>query len=183
MKHLSLTTFGSASNDGYTIIEVLIALAIFSIGFLAMGALQSASLRATRNITLHTQSWAVLEDEADVLKGIRFYANNDGINNDNDGATDEVTEEDPDLVAGNHNADTPDGRFTIYWQVENNVPIPAVTIPPANINAPVLPELPAGVYTVSKTISIQVTLPGGNPQTDALASAEFVKTWAESGIP
>jgi prepilin-type N-terminal cleavage/methylation domain-containing protein len=183
MKHISSTVFSGESNAGYTIIEVLIALAIFSIGLMAMGALQASSLLRTRNIAEKTEAWTIIDDQVHLLKSMPFYANDNDLDDDGDGDTDELTEEMPDLVAGAHNENRLDGRYTVHWQVVNDQPIPAVVIPPPTPADPVLPEVPAGTYTVSKTIAVQVTLAGENPATDALADVSFVKTWAENGIP
>jgi prepilin-type N-terminal cleavage/methylation domain-containing protein len=170
----------SASNSGYTIIEVLIALAIFSIGMLAMAALQSASLMATGGVTSKTEAWEILNGQVETLKAMPFYAS--------PGPPPFVFA--PDLTVGNHNLNTPDGRYTITWQVADNVPLPAVVVPPPTATSPVITitravnvTIPNGTYTVSKTISAQVTRLGGNPQTQALAMVQFVKTWAASGIP
>jgi prepilin-type N-terminal cleavage/methylation domain-containing protein len=178
------------NNGGYTIIEVLLALAIFSIGFMAMGALQSSSLLQTGDIARKTEAWAVLEEQAEVLKAMPFYANENGIDDDGDGDTDigdgDYDETDPLLVdndpgtastafdQGPH--DRARGRYQVHWRVEDDEPIPEQP-------ATVLQGVPAGNYTVSKTITVAVTEPGGDPQTEALAMVEFVKTWAADGIP
>ncbi len=164
------------STAGYTFIEILIAIAIFSIGIMAISALQAASLKTTGNIGQRTQAWALLDERAEALKVMPFYANDDGIDNDRDGIIDELTEEMPELAAGNYNTPRANGRYDVHWQVANDVPIPQQ-------NETVLPGVPVGNFTVSKTVSVQVTLAGGNPATDALAEVEFVKTWAAQGIP
>lgn len=185
MEHSSSPACKIAPDSGYTIIEVLIAIAIFSIGIMALGMLQARSLMSTSEITEKTEAWAILEDQAETLKAMPFYANDDGLNNDGDGTTDEVDEEifpvnpgDPTLVAGNYNAPRAGGRYTVHWQVVNDVPIPQQD--PTMVS---LPGVPAGTYTVSKTVSVQVTRTGDDPATEALATVEFVKTWAAHGIP
>ncbi|RJP87658.1 MAG: prepilin-type N-terminal cleavage/methylation domain-containing protein [Desulfobacteraceae bacterium] len=176
MKQVFPAPFASKSNSGYTLIEVMIAVGIFSIGLMAMGALQSASLMGTGNVERRTEAWAILDDQAETLKAMPFYANDNGVDDDGDGTVDELTEEMPELVAGNYNAPRINGRYIVNWQVVDDVPIGQQT-------AAVLPEVPVGNYTVSKTISVQVTRPGDNPQTDPLAMVQFVKTWAADGIP
>ena len=189
------------SNSGFTIIEVLIALAIFSIGLLAMSALQSSSLLATGNIGAQTEAWTVLEDQVERLKAMPFYANNNSIDDtlggySGSGTIDELTEEMPDLIAdanlipagSTHSRLYLNGRYTVQWQVVNDQPIPPVVVPPPTATSPQLGSfVPAGTYTVSKTISVWVTR-GNNigaaipPATaDILASCQFVKTWAEAG--
>jgi prepilin-type N-terminal cleavage/methylation domain-containing protein len=172
--------------SGYTLIEVLMAIAIFSIGLMAMGALQSGALLQTGDITRKTEAWTILEEEVNILKAMPFYANDDGIDNDGDGTIDELTEEMPELMTGARNALRADGRYMVHWQVDDDEPIAAVTIPPTNPGDPLLPGLAAGTYTVSKTITVAVTRPGENPQTgEVLATAQFVKVWAGDvgGIP
>lgn len=176
MKFFSSTRFASASTAGYTIIEALIALAIFSIGMIAVSALQMMSLKSTGDVAAKTQAWAILNDQVERLKSMPFYANDNGLDDDGDGTIDNLTEEIPDLSAGNHSANRLNNMYTVHWQVVNDQPI-------GQQNETVLPGVPAGNYTVSKTISVEVTRPGQNPQTNALAMVEFVKTWAADGIP
>ena len=94
---------------GFTLIEVLIALAIFSIGILAVAAMQiraansnMAAGKTTGNIT-----WA--SEKSDILLGQRYDADDldasvalhapvsaaDGIDNDRDGTIDEAGETGP----------------------------------------------------------------------------------------
>jgi len=165
---------------GYTIIEVLIALAIFSIGIMAMGALQAASLRTTGNIARMTEAWALLDERAESLKAMPFYANNDGIDNDGDGTIDEFNEEMPELAAGTYNEPRANGRYTVHWNVVDDLPIPA------RLNTELLyidGLAAAGPHTVSKTITVWVTRAGDVAQADALAIVQFVKTWAAQSPP
>jgi len=75
------------ASSGYTLMEVLIALAIFSIGLMAMGSLQSRSLMSTNRSTDLTEAWTVLEDWVGMLNTIPFYPNDNNMNDDGDGAT------------------------------------------------------------------------------------------------
>lgn len=163
------------ADAGYTIIEALIALAIFSIGIMAMGALQASSLMSTGEIARMTEAWALLDEQTESLKALPFYANNDGIDNDGDGAIDEINEEMPELTAGTYNQPRADGRYTVRWQVTNDTPIPQRT----NAELSYIDGLPAGgPWTVSKTVTVWVTRAGDFALADALAAAEIVKTWA-----
>lgn len=169
------TTASATTCAGYTIIEVLIALAIFSIGIMAMGALQAASLRTTGNIARMTEAWALLDERAESLKAMPFYANDDGIDNDGDGAIDEFDEEMPELAEAAYNELRANGRYTVHWDVVDDWPIPARM----NTQLLYIDGLAAGgPHTVSKTITVWVTRAGDVAQADALAIAQFVKTWA-----
>lgn len=87
------------SDSGYTIIEVLIAIAIFSIGIMAMSALQSSSLMATGDITQKTEAWAVLEDRVESFRTMQ-YAN----------------------IPADGNAQRLNNRYTVSWQVAADTP-------------------------------------------------------------
>lgn len=181
MKHSPPITCGIESNAGYTIIEVLIAIAIFSIGLMAMSALQTSSLMATGDITRQTEAWSILDDQAATLKSMPFYRGIAGMDYNDDGNPDPATAFPPALTAGVKNLPTPDGRYQINWQVDNNQPIAAVIVP-SPLTPPItipITDLPPGTYTVSKTITIWVTRTGSVAQADALAMSQFVKTWME----
>ena len=170
----------SASTEaGYTIIEALIALAIFSIGIMAMGALQTASLKSTGNIARSTMAWALLDEQAESLKALPFYLTVAGTDYDDDGATDVATVF-PAALVGGGNILTPDGLFSVNWQVVDNQPILQQNESIINSAPPRGKTYPIGNYTVSKTITVWVTRTGSVAQADALAISQFVKTWVGS---
>ncbi len=154
-----------SADSGFTLIEVLMALAIFSIGLLAMGALQSAALMQTGDIGRKTEALSVLEDQAERLKELRFYID---VSSQTFSA---------DLAAGNP-VNRLNGRYTVHWDVVDDSPIDEVTVPDDLL----LANVPAGTYTVSKTITVSVTEPGGDMYDDSIAMVEFVKTWAADGM-
>ena len=158
----------SLSNDsGFTIIEALIALVIFSIGLLAMGALQADSLMDTGDVAGRTEAWTIADERVTLLKEMEFW--------------DIPTWSTPAALT---NASVPpfhmvthaNGRYDVHWRVEDDIPF-------GQQNASVLPNLPAAMYTVSKQITVWVTPVGGNAPNDAIAQIEFIKTWWATGIP
>lgn len=111
---------GSSDQNGYTVIEVMIAIAIFSIGILAAWALQTSSTRANtqaRNLTLTA---ACASDRLEQLIQLPYlhadlaagaHAPNqdlDGIDNNFDGEVDEAGES---------------GPLRVSWLVNDDVPI------------------------------------------------------------
>jgi type IV pilus assembly protein PilV len=112
-------------NHGYTLIEILIAMAIFSIGILAVAGMQITSVRgnAVARGTTEKTSWAADRMEelmaldynhADLAAGEHseaqgsFTRTSDGIDNDYDGQIDEIGET---------------GFITIFWNVQDDTPL------------------------------------------------------------
>ncbi len=153
--------------SGFTIIEVLVAIAIFSIGLMAMGALQTSALMKTGDVTRKTEAWALLAEQAERLKQLPFYQDFPPQNFS------------PDLTAGLHAQNSPDGRYTFQWLVVDNQPI-------GTQNETAMPPgygVPAGNYTVSKRITLVAIRPGGNPLAP-LAQVEFFKVvWGGTAPP
>ena len=153
--------------SGFTIIEVLAAIAIFSVGLMAMGALQTRTLMNTGNVARKTEAWALLAEQAERVKQLPFYVNV--------GAQTHP----PALNAGGFGAPrsvvSPDGRYTIQWQVADDELIGLQ-------NETALPGVPVGNYTVQKRITMVAMQTGGNPLAP-LAQLEFVKVWWATGVP
>ena len=126
--------------------------AIFSIGLMAVGALQARSLMSTGDVARRTEAWALLDEQVSQLKAMPFYQN---------AATQTFT---PDLDENGggfaHQVDPTqmNGTYTVHWQVVDDTPIGQV-----DTTATVLAGLPAGNYTVCKQITIVVTPPGRRP--------------------
>lgn len=167
------TTNTSGNCLGYTLIEALMALAIFSIGFMAVGAMQISSLGKTNISRQRTEAMTILEEEVEQLKAMKFYANENNLDDDGDGMIDETDEEFPVMAAGVHSDNSGwTGQFTVNWSVVNDVPIgkqPNIwTSGPTPI-------------TVSKIITVTIS-PDSRPGQE-LGRIEFVKTWATDPIP
>jgi prepilin-type N-terminal cleavage/methylation domain-containing protein len=144
-------------DHGFTLIEVLIAIAIFSIGILAVASLQTHALNVTRSSRITTECLTLATQHAERLMALPFY-------------TFEFTTHPDDLEVGVHVVDDVDNddsvpRYQIQWTVQDNVPI-GTQQPPVSPNP----------ITVSKTIAIQVS-PLNNPN-DVRATLEFIKVWS-----
>jgi prepilin-type N-terminal cleavage/methylation domain-containing protein len=152
--------------SGFTIIEVLAVIAIFSIGLMAMGALQTRSLMSTSNVSRKTEAWSFLAEQVEQVKQLPFYL---------DVGAQTFP---PALTAGGFGAPrsvaSPDGRYTIQWQVEDNQPF-------GPFPDTVLPGVPVGNYTVSKRITMRAFRTDNLLQ--PLAQVEFFKVWWATGVP
>ncbi|MBT8368429.1 MAG: prepilin-type N-terminal cleavage/methylation domain-containing protein [Deltaproteobacteria bacterium] len=107
-------------NKGFTITEVMIALAIFSIGFLAYSSLQISATKSntksrwlTQAVTCATDRVEQLLDlpyaHADLAAGTHTPAEDaDGIDNNSDGRIDEPSES---------------GPLNFIWTVTDNAPV------------------------------------------------------------
>jgi type IV pilus assembly protein PilV len=123
-KHMQ-KAMDSTRSQGFTIIEVLMALAIFSIGILGVGAMQISATRANStaaNVTSN-MTWALdrVEElmalpytDADLSAGNHSVAagnltmDSDGIDNNSDGQIDEAGEA---------------GNIAIEWTVIDDMPV------------------------------------------------------------
>ncbi len=157
------------NSSGFTILEVLIAMAIFSIGLLAVGALQTRSLVETGDAAKKTEAWTALEQQVDELKQMDFYAD------------DPPTTFPADLMDNGstwHTQNYLDNRYTVHWLVDDDNPLGTQT-------AAVIANVPSGTYTVCKTITVVITRAGDDPdvQSERLGAVEFIKTWAATGLP
>ncbi len=106
--------------EGFTILEVLVAISILTVGLLAVASMQVAGMNTNahaRNVT-EGINWA--QDKLEELIALPYDdPNNMGlIDTDNDG----------NLGLGNATAATADysetrGIFTIYWNIADNSPV------------------------------------------------------------
>lgn len=113
------------NSDGFTLIEVLIAIAIFSLGIMAVGSMQLSSVRGNALARGVTKKASLASDRMEKLLSLAytdpllsagehsvavgsFTADTDGIDNDNDGQIDESGET---------------GFISISWNVQDDTPL------------------------------------------------------------
>jgi len=149
------------NDDGFTIIEAMVALGIFSICFLAIGAMQINGINKTTHSREMTEAMIAAENQAESLMAMKFYLDDNGIDDDNNGDID-FYDVNPDLVAGQYQENSAwTGKYTVNWSVIDDIPLPAVNGP-----APF-------ALTRSKSITLWVT-PDDNPN-KILINMQFVK--------
>ena len=98
---------------GFTLIEVLVAMAIFSIGILAVGTLQITSTNSNASARFQTEEYTWVVDQIERLTALDY------------GETD-LDETDPPLPAAPlpAHSDTRDrGPYTVSWRVWDDTPV------------------------------------------------------------
>lgn len=96
----------SNREKGFTLLEVLIAISIFSIGILAVGTMQIASIRGNTSARTHTEAATWAADRVERLMALPYNH--------------------PDLdaaAANNPHSVPPEGVYNISWNVTDNTPI------------------------------------------------------------
>jgi len=88
---------------GFTLIEVLIALGIFSIGIMAVGALQITSTNSNTRARIHTEEYSWVVDQIERLTALSY----------DDAALD--ADANPHSVV--------QGPYTVSWTVVDNAPV------------------------------------------------------------
>jgi type IV pilus modification protein PilV len=113
--------FGQFNSRGFTLLEVLFALAIFSIGILAIAGMQISSINGNSAARMQTEATTLAVERLERLSALPYdHADLDPYNNNPHQAT--------------------SGSYTIVWNVIDDVPIPLtktinITVTAANPNA------------------------------------------------
>jgi len=124
-QHTGITRIVSESG-GFTLIEVIIALAVLTIGILAVNAMQTVSVRGNFSANRITTAATWATDRAEVLFNLEY--DDPLLLDDGGGAADGIAGLDNGLLpATAPNADgsevSPDGQYTVYWNVAEDVPM------------------------------------------------------------
>ena len=104
------------SDDGFTLIEVLIAISILSIGVLAVGMMQISSIKGNKTALDISEASFLAESELERLLSIPFGDVTDD-NLDGSGGLDNNT-----AGTADDNTTSSDGKYTILWNVANGFP-------------------------------------------------------------
>lgn len=136
------TNLASIDNKGFTLVEVLIAMAIFSIGILAVGAMQLSSTQGSTSSRIYTESSVWAQDTIETLMQLRL--------------TPTVTP--PELATGVHAA-TPvpnAASYSVEYTVWDNAGGPIGTPPTPSARTGML----NGKTPTPGTIIVEVTVTG-----------------------
>lgn len=95
------TVPGKRGRHGFSLIEVLIAMAIFSIGILAVGAMQISSTNSNTGARIQTEAYTWVVDQIERLAALDY--------------------DHLDLNSDDHSIAR--GPYTVSWTVEENMPV------------------------------------------------------------
>lgn len=101
--------------SGFTIMEVLIALAIFSIGVMAVGLLQTRSLKTVTSSQQKTLAMEALDAQVAFLRQTPLYSSSVWTGQPNFVLSPAFTRDHTQASPGT--VQTPDGQFTVSWWV------------------------------------------------------------------
>jgi type IV pilus modification protein PilV len=108
------------NTQGFTLIEIVIALAIFSIGILAIASVQMSSINGNSSARMQTEATTLAVERLERLIALPY--------------------DHADLDESNNPHQATSGSYTIVWRVSEDVPIPStktiiVTVTADNPNA------------------------------------------------
>ena len=125
------------SNEGLTLLEVLVAIAILSFGLLAVATMQGSSIKGNSQAIGTTEAITLAQDKLEKLMRLP-YNDADLTDTDNDGTSQDADDDGDDDDGGNFGLDkTVDGaenpiadrsdlsnpRYKLYWNIAVDEPI------------------------------------------------------------
>lgn len=122
-------------NRGFTLLEVLIALAILSVGLLALAQMQIAAINGNLSASKMTIATTLAQDKIEELKGLDYddaqLADTNPFNNDNMTDPSLPSFHPPDHEDSNNPIDESGGitglrRYTRIWNIADNTPTSGV---------------------------------------------------------
>jgi type IV pilus assembly protein PilV len=91
------------TEKGFTILEVLIAISVLSIGILAVASMQVSAMWGNNFAARQTEATTIALDRTEKLLSLSYQAT--------------------DLSSGNHTDSNPPNGYSIVWNVEDDTPL------------------------------------------------------------
>lgn len=122
-------------DGGFTLIEVMIALVVLTVGILALYTMQVTAIRGNMRANLITLASTWNEDQLETIIGMK-YSDTRLVDADGDGTSQDLNWDGVDDDGGNFGLDdvtaatadgnttSPGGRYVIYWNVAVGTPMP-----------------------------------------------------------
>ena len=103
MKRISVPNAEKVDCEGFTLVEVMLAVAIFAIGILAIASMQIGATNANSSAYRLTERISLAEARIESLLSLPYGH--------------------PDLAQGNHQDPRPPAGYVITWNVVDNAPV------------------------------------------------------------
>jgi type IV pilus assembly protein PilV len=91
------------TDKGFTLIEVLIAITVLTIGLLAVSTMQVSSIRGNAFAARQTEGTTIALDRLEKIMSLSY--------------------DDADLAAGSHSDPSPLSGYSVFWDVEDDSPL------------------------------------------------------------
>ena len=110
---------------GFTIIELLIAVSVLSIGILGVASMQVMAIQGNHTASNITEATVLAQDRLEELKALAYDDTNlQDTDFDGDGGLGDFGfDNDPSTQADADYQDASDPKYTVYWNVSANSPI------------------------------------------------------------
>ncbi len=99
---MMINLYSMQNQSGFTLLEVLIAVAILTIGILSVNAMQVTSINGNSSANNMTKSTNLASDYLEKMLNMPFDSGTNGTDDDGDGATDEPDEKFDDGTGANN---------------------------------------------------------------------------------
>ena len=133
MTHLSTTIIKKGHNEkGFTLLEVIVAISILTIGLLAVASMQVSAIRGNASAYGITEATSWASDQVEKLM-VLPYNHSELVDTDGDGTDEDVNGDAGDDDGGNFGLgdttlNTADhhvtrGKYTVYWNIAVDVAV------------------------------------------------------------
>jgi prepilin-type N-terminal cleavage/methylation domain-containing protein len=124
MKHIVLKVKRMNTSEGFTLLEVIVAISILTVGLLAVASMQVSSIRGNSfayGVTEGT-SWAADRMEKLVALGYDNYddASLQDTDGDGDAGLDNTGFDDVPSTAGDADHGVSEGNYNVFWNISEN---------------------------------------------------------------
>jgi type IV pilus assembly protein PilV len=131
MPHLSAATVKKGHNEkGFTLLEVIVAISVLTIGLLAVASMQVSAIRGNASAYGITEATSWAADQVEKLM-VLPYDHSELVDTDGDGTDEDVNGDGVDDDGGNFGLEdttvnTADhqvtrGKYTVYWNIAADV--------------------------------------------------------------
>jgi len=145
-----MKTYATGNDKGFTFIEVLVAITLLAVGILAVASMQVTALGGNDAAEEITEASTLATDQLETLLSLSYT---DAMLQDDPGSTGNFLgtaglnnplppgggTPDPTTYPADFSTVTPDGKYTIYWNIAEDYPVPntktiRVVVVQSNVN-------------------------------------------------